>query len=111
MKNRLRADYTEVGETESQNKTGPFQHHTEEEPVWSLDTSGLVLIRYQIPTVGSEKPFDQSVSAYVPSETSSLGATEPDINTSRPKDQRKGPRAGRVQRGSGEGFLGKGHFS
>ena len=84
MKNRLRADYTEVGETESQNKTGPFQHHTEEEPVWSLDTSGLVLIRYQIPTVGSEKPFDQSVLAYVPSETSSLGATEPDINTSRP---------------------------
>lgn len=84
MKNRLWADYTEVGETESQNKTGPFQHHTEEEPVWSLDISGLVLIRYQIPTVGSEKPFNLSVSACVPSEASRLGVTEPDINTSRP---------------------------
>lgn len=59
-------------------------HGTEEEPIWNLPA--LVLIRHQMPRAGFETLYYLSVPAcgegWGPPGTSSLGDTQPDINSS-----------------------------
>ena len=69
------------------------------------DISGLVLIRYQMPTIRSERLFNLSVPACGPPEASSLGETEPDINTSRPTGPEEGTKSWESPKGEQEGFL------
>lgn len=71
------------------------------------DISGLVLLRDQMSSVGSETvQLNLSMLAWQPTwgplEASSLGETESNINLG---TRRRDPEAGRVQRRSREGFL------